>query len=665
MIYLITNKKSFFKIDSNIKFSTISECLRYFSEHAEIEVDSETTGLDVHEDTMFSLQLGDSKNQWIIDTLTVDVRQFKKLLESKLLLFQNAKFDLKFLYKNNIWPNKLYDTFLAECVLSMGDKSVRKSLGVLVERYTGVVMDKSMQQYIHEEQLSIRGITYAANDVKYLGAIKAKQMLKIEELNLTKALDLDNKFVRVLAYVEFSGFHLDRPKWQKKINEDLLSLNKSKKILDSYIIDNKINEYIDNQLDLFSDKIKITMNWDSAQQVSPFLKSLGVDTTTKDKKTGKYKDSVDIKLLMPQINVHELIPKYIKYKKIGKIVSAFGESVIKQIHPNTGRIHTQYKQIMDTGRMSCGGKDRIAKKEYVNLQQIPSDSRHREAFTAEPGNKLIVADYSGQESVVFANFCKDPEILEFYQKGMGDMHSFIAQKIYPELEKLSLKEIKSKHKDKRQNAKAAGFAIQYGGVGKTISDNLGIPIEEGEKIYKGYFEAFTGVKNYFEKVKNEVLTNGYVRLNNVSKRKSFIDFYEDYKEVQKIVKKDGFWAQYRIEKSKNSEKFNLHYKPTVRDYFKFQGAMERKSYNYPIQGTSAEITKLAALRFFNELISTNCHRTVKICNIIHDEIVIECGENQADYMANRLQYHMEEAGKPFCKIIPLKAVPVITDHWEH
>jgi DNA polymerase-1 len=665
MIYLVTNQVSLFKLPHSITFATVEDVLNYFSDKEEVEFDTETEGFDEHTCALISAQFGDANKQFVVDTKTVDIKLFKTLLETKTILMQNAKFDLKFLYKKDIWPNKIYDTFLAECVLSMGDKSVRKGLDALVYRYTKQHMSKEVRGVIHREGLSTRVIEYAAGDVRYLGDIKRGQMEKIKALELEKALDLDNKFVRVLAFVEHCGFHLDADKWQEKMKEDLQGLDESKKVLDDYIINHNMVEYIDNQLDLFSDKLSTSINWDSAQQVVPFLQSLGVNTKTMDKKSGKTKDSVDIKLLAGQMNVHPLIPKYVEYKKIGKIVSAFGESILKQKHELTGRIHTTYKQLMDTGRMSCGGKNRATREEYVNLQQIPADERHRGCFTAEPGNKLVVADYSGQESVVFANFCQDVEILAFYQQGLGDMHSFIASKIYPELEGLTLEEIKRDHKDKRQNAKAAGFAIQYGGVGKTIADNLGLPIAEGEKIYQGYFEAFTGVKDYFAKVKADVLSKGYVQLNDVSKRKSFIDFYEDYKHLNDIVKSDNFWTEYRDHKQRETQMFEDYYKPKAREYFKFQGAMERKSYNYPIQGTSAEITKLAALKFFNELLQTNSHRTVKICNIVHDEIVVECPENQADYIASRLQYHMEEAGKPFCKIIPLKATPVITDHWEH
>lgn len=93
--------------------------------------------------------------------------------------------------------------------------------------------------------------------------------------------------------------------------------------------------------------------------------------------------------------------------------------------------------------------------------------------------------------------------------------------------------------------------------------------------------------------------------------------------------------------------------------------MERKSYNYPIQGSSSEVTKLAALKFFNEIKSSGVHRTVKICNIVHDEIIIEVPESQTGYYADRLQFHMEEAGKPFCPIIPLKAQPWVGNFWNH
>ena len=418
MIYLITNQQQLFSdITKDIQFGTVDQLLNYFKPHKEIEVDTETEGLNCHTDKLISIQFGDKFNQFVVDLLTVDVKLFKRLLEDNLLIFQNAKFDLKFLYKQDIWPNTVYDTFLAEGVLTMGDKLIRKSLGVLVTRYTNIVLDKEMQSIIHKEGLSVRGIIYAANDVKYLGMIKEKQLVRIADLELEQALSLDNQFVRVLAFVEYCGFYLNGDKWKAKMIEDKQNLIGAKSILNKWIIDNDMKQYIDNQLDMFSNDIKIKLNWDSAKQVIPLMRGIGINTEIKDKKTGNAKHSVDIKLLEAQKGVHEIVSKYIQYKKYGKISSSFGVNILRQIVPTTGRIHTTFKQIMDTGRMSCGGKDRATGGENVNLQQIPADVRHRGCFTAQGDNTLVVADYSGQESVVFANFCQDPAILEFYSKG--------------------------------------------------------------------------------------------------------------------------------------------------------------------------------------------------------------------------------------------------------
>ena len=151
--------------------------------------------------------------------------------------------------------------------------------------------------------------------------------------------------------------------------------------------------------------------------------------------------------------------------------------------------------------MSCGGKNSKTKPptEYVNLQQIPRDARHRECFIAEKDCTLIVADYAGQESVVFANKCKDNDILNFYQTGLGDMHSFVASKIFPELADLSLDKIKSEFRlsleklndDRefiRQSNRGGEFMEEddqkrVGNIGnyKWISDGIEMPfLDEGE-----------------------------------------------------------------------------------------------------------------------------------------------------------------------------------------
>ena len=669
MIYLVTNQKNLFShITADISFASCQELKDYFKDKDEVEFDTETNGFDPWVCKLISAQFGDAENQFVVDSASVDIREFKELLESKLILMQNAKFDLKFLYHKRIIPTRIYDTFLAESVLNMGKKFVKKSLDILVDRYCKVTMSKEVRGLIHKEGLSVQVIRYAAGDVRYLGRIKELQMVKLEELDLMSSLALDNKFVRVLAYVEYCGFKLDYEKWASKMKEDNSNVQECEERLNNWIIENDQRKYIDTQLDLFNDKSKCKINWNSEQQVIPLFKDLGVNTKTKDKDTGKMKDSVDARVLQTEMDKHEMVPLYVEYKKTGKLVSSFGESVLKQVHTITRRIHTTYRQLLDTGRMSCGGKNNKTKPpvEYVNLQQIPRDARHRECFIAEKDCTLIVADYAGQESVVFANKCKDKDILKFYEEGLGDMHSFVASKIYPELEGLELNRIKKEFKRERQNAKAAGFAIQYGGVGATIANNLGLPIEEGDKIYDAYFKAFPGVKSYFATCKADALAKGYILLNTISNRKSFIDYYDEYLKLKEQIDAPGFWDDYKAHKRVNSAKFITHFKPTVREYFKKKGMIERKSLNYPVQGTAAEITKFAGMLFFKYLEENNLlFKYVRICNIIHDEIVIECKKDIAEQMAAKLKECMEKAGEPFCPTIPLKAEPCITEFWNH
>jgi DNA polymerase I-like protein with 3'-5' exonuclease and polymerase domains len=670
MIYLITNQKSAFT-PVGYSMSTVSESLEYLNQLQEIGVDTETRGFDPYTKELLSLQLGDDKKQYVIDASTVDIRLYKELLESKLLLLQNAKFDLGFLYHRRIMPKKVYDTFLAERILTAGIDTVRRSLDALVWGYCQQNLDKSIRGNIHREGLSTRVIKYAADDVKYLGEIKRKQQAKSEALGLGKSIALDNKYVLVLAYIEYCGVYLDPIKWEKKCQEDIINMEKAKEKLNNLLLNNpeKFAKYIDNQYDMFNKGFATKINWNSEKQVIPLMRDLGINTEVRDKKSGLTKNSIEKGVIKPQSNKHELVDLYLKYKEHQKEVSTYGENWFDYINPVTRRIHTNYTQIMNTGRLSSGQKGRPKKgiPQKPNMQNVPSEDRTRNCFVAEKGNKLIVADYSGQEQIVLANKSKDPDILKFYREGMGDMHSFVASKIYPELANLSLDEIKKNHSKKRQIAKAAGFAINYGGTGITIAQNLSMSIDKGEEVYKAYFKAFPGLDKYFKQQKKSAIKLGFIQFNEISFRKCFIPFFEEFQKLNEHINGHDsvFWDVYKAEKKKNSDVFNNDLKPKVREYFMKRGDIERNSLNYPIQGTSADITKLAGIYMFRYLRAENLLFKVLMPNVVHDEIHLECSEDIANKMAEILKKCMEKAGDVFCKTIKLKAEPCITDYWTH
>jgi DNA polymerase-1 len=669
MIYLVTNQQAMFS-PVGYSMATVEESLEYLEALEIIGFDTETRGMDPFTKELLSMQLGDQEKQYVIDCSTVDPKLYKKVLEEKVLIMHNAKFDLRFLYYYQIVPTKIFDTFLVERILTTGIDTARRSLDAVVYKYCKIELNKSVRGHIHREGLSTRVIKYAADDVKYLHQVKRKQEVALEENNLQKTASLDNQFVCVLAYIEFCGMYLNPEQWRQKCEDDLKDLNAVKIKLDEFILENpdKYSNYIDNQLSLFDSGIKCRLNWSSSKQVIPFMQSLGVDTLTKDKETGLMKHSVDKKVLGPQKKKHPIISTYIEYTEHQKVVSTYGENWFDYINPVTGRIHSNYQQIMNTGRLSSGqnGKPKQGLPQLPNMQNIPSDNRTRSCFQAEPGNLLIVSDYSGQEQIVLANKSLDKDLIRFYKEGLGDMHSFVASKIFPDLAGLSLDDIKDNHKGKRQIAKSAGFAINYGGTGITIAQNLSIPLEEGEQVYKEYFKAFPGLANYFKQEKARALALGYIQFNNVSGRKCFIPFFEEYQKLHReIYDTEGFWDSYKLEKSMDSLIFKNHFKPKVREYFMKKGDIERMSLNYPIQGSSADITKLAGVYFYRYIIENNLMFIVKLPNVVHDEWIVECPEEMAESISKVLQECMERAGDVFCKTVKLKAEPCITQFWKH
>lgn len=659
MIYLIDDSRT--NTSDTFQLVSVDYCLDYFKDKDEIGLDIETIGYDPHTGHILSIQLGDYENQFVVNCLTTNIQLFKELLETKTFILQNAKFDLRFFLKHHIVINNVYDTYLAECLINLGLDSVRKALDVLAKRYLNVDLDKSIRGTIHKEGLSDKVIKYGADDVKYLAKIKQAQEIELEKKDLFRAMNLENKFVIVLAYTEFCGMYLNSEKWIERTKKDEIKQNEVRESLNKYILDNNLNAFIDQQLSLFDD-VHPTINWDSPKQVIKLFNSLGIETKTRDKKTGELKDSCEESVLVPQESKFPILTPYLEYKGLAKRISTYGDNFISQINKVTGRLHTQYKQLLSTGRLSSGGKD--GKIEYINFQNIPRDKDIRECFQAQEGNTLIDADFSGQEQVVLANWSLDKNLLKFYNEGMSDMHSYVASLIYPELRGLTVKEIKDNYSNLRYNAKTAGFAINYGGNGDTIARNIGESKEVGDDVYNKYMSAFPGLKKYFDECKKIALNRGYVLHNSLTGHKSFIEYFDEFKELEKEFTRE-FWDSYRYNKENDTSYFHSELLPKVRNYFRRKGSIERMAQNYPIQGSSASITKLAAYYFYKKIQKKGLLFIVLLSNQIHDELLVECPKDISKEVAEDLVSCMEYAGSIFCKTIKLKADYKITDKWEH
>jgi len=175
-----------FHTDSGVELSTVEEALDFLNQIEYVGCDSETTGFDAHTRDLLSLQLGNKQVQFVINCLFQDITPFKELLESKTILFHNAKFDMKFLYKHGIDVRNIYDTFLAECILTTGYEKEDKDLSLkgVAKKYLNVDLDKSIRGNIHKLGMVNSVIEYAARDVEHLEDIMNAQLIEIDKWDL-------------------------------------------------------------------------------------------------------------------------------------------------------------------------------------------------------------------------------------------------------------------------------------------------------------------------------------------------------------------------------------------------------------------------------------------------------------------------------------------------
>lgn len=421
MIYLVTANRELFD-NEYYKIIGVDESLSLLKSLKTVGLDTETSGLDCHKDRLLSVQLGCYDFQVVIDCSTINIELYKSYLESdRLFIGWNLKFDLKWLYKYNIIPRRVYDGFLAEKLMWLGYPSGIHSMSLKSagQKYLGIELDKSVRGQIIWKGLVSDVIIYAANDVKYLEQLKEAQYRLLKEKELLTAIQYENKFVLVLAYIEYCGVKLDIQKWRDKMEKDNKRLFSALDKLNKWFLENEPDSpyiKIDRQGNLFTGynlEPQVTINWNSAKQLIPLFKKYGVEVTVKGKES--LKDSIDAKVLKPQKNKCSLIPIYLEYKEAIKVTSTYGENVLQQVNADTGRIYTNYNQLgADTTRITSGGDNTI------NLLNLPADEDTRACFISEKDNRWISIDYKSQETYLLASIANDKAIIEELEHGSGD-----------------------------------------------------------------------------------------------------------------------------------------------------------------------------------------------------------------------------------------------------
>ncbi|OGC38501.1 hypothetical protein A2155_00460 [candidate division WWE3 bacterium RBG_16_52_45] len=308
---------------------------------------------------------------------------------------------------------------------------------------------------------------------------------------------------------------------------------------------------------------------------------------------------------------HPLAKLLLEYREYEKIISAFGDNLLAKINPKTGRIHPDYMQIgADTGRFACSNP---------NLQQIPTDSLFRSCFIASPDHKLVVADYSQIELRIMAELSEDPVFMKAFREDQ-DLHALTASQMFG----IPLDQIT---KERRFQAKSINFGLMYGRGAKSLAAQLEVSEEESRQLLDKYFRQYHRVKTWLDSVAREAVRRGYSTTLGGRKR-----YYE------KVT-------------------------PADPNYERQASYIERQGKNTPIQGTSADITKMALVNI-RQRIRKEKLDAVPI-HTVHDEVVVEARTSVAERTAKIVKEEMERAGEELLKKVPVKVEVAVSDVWEH
>jgi DNA polymerase-1 len=327
-------------------------------------------------------------------------------------------------------------------------------------------------------------------------------------------------------------------------------------------------------------------NLNSPKQLAEVLfDQLGLPATKKTK-TGR---STDADVLEELASMHPLPAKVLQYRSLTRLVSGYLEALPALVHPETGRIHTSYNQaVAATGRLSSSSP---------NLQNIPVRTevgrRIREAFVTRPGWRIVSADYSQIELRVLAHLARDPLLVESFRTG-EDVHARTAREVFGAITGGSaLAEM-------RRRAKVINFGIIYGKTDYGLARELGIAKSQARQFIADYFERYRGVKEYMDRTVAEARETGVVHTL-LGRRRYLRDL-----------------------RSRN---------PALR------GQSERMAMNTPIQGSAADLLKLAMIRVQRDLRASALRARMLLT--VHDELVFECPAEEVTELAGLVRRAME------------------------
>jgi DNA polymerase-1 len=387
---------------------------------------------------------------------------------------------------------------------------------------------------------------------------------------------------------------------------------------------------------------------------------------------------VDEKQLSVQKGIDDQFLKlYFDYKGAVKNVTSYGQTHLNLINPNTGRLHTEFKQIGTvTGRMSSGSnaKNRdLAKLKnlpadevgFVNLQNLPARGEYgkiaRACFTATEGNVFVSCDYSAEESRVQADVWNEKTLLDAFANGI-DTHNLYAKMCFPdELKNVDVKDVKAQRPDLRQLAKICEFSVGYGSNGASMASVTGMPVEKCMEMVSGILKGMPGMAFFKKKAGQFLKENGYIVINKITGHRVYWPEWASWKAVEDRFDRQ-FWEDYRTYHQGTGDEVAQMVKKHMQEGHDWFG---KNVLNYPIQGGSAIVLKQAAADLFDWVVNNGYFGKILFCVFVHDEICAECPETIADLFIKKLEATMEGAAAKFYKKLRIPAEASVATYWLH
>jgi DNA polymerase I-like protein with 3'-5' exonuclease and polymerase domains len=260
-----------------------------------------------------------------------------------------------------------------------------------------------------------------------------------------------------------------------------------------------------------------------------------------------------------------------------------------------------------------------------------------------------------------ADFSHDQAMMDVFLKG-EDMHSTVAYMIFPDQipRDTNIKDIKKLYKQLRQDAKGPEFCFAYAGNDSTLVQQYGMNPEVAKGIYDNYMKGFPGIAKFQQKQKKFVVDNGYILISPVTGHKAFWWDWKWWKKVQESYTQE-FWEEYRNYHKGTGDEIAKK----VSRHFKAKTKWEKNACNSPLQGTGAIIFKRFNKVLFDWIVDKGYFNKVKFCIPVHDEINVECPEEMAEEVKNKIQEVMKSEAQPFLKTLTLDSDASVSDHWIH